>query len=329
MDRRAVVRGAVAGLSLAAMGRAGLRAAGLRVQFGSLTSPVLFPGDARNAYRDPAAVYHDGWFWIYFTWVRTEDDGVPYSYVAWSRSRDLVSWSSPVALTARDLNLNFGSPGDVVRYQGEWVMCLQTYPRPHGERYGNGDARVWSMQSRDLMHWSQPEILRVKGPHVPVEAMGRMIDPYLFQDKDVKGKWWCFYKQDGISRSWSSDLVRWTYAGKTEGGENPCVIVDRGEYVMFCSPGNGIAVKRSQDLEHWRDEGTLLLGQKDWPWAKGRLTAGFVLDLRREPRVGKALIFFHGSRWKEGDARGGFDTFASLGVAWSEDLVRWSWPGMA
>lgn len=33
---------------------------------------------------------------------------------------------------------------------------------------------------------------------------------------------------------------------------------------------------------------------------KGRLSAGFVLDLRKEPRVGKALVFFHGSRWPEG-----------------------------
>jgi hypothetical protein len=86
-------------------------------------------------------------------------------------------------------------------------------------------------------------------------------------------------------------------------------------------------VKRSVDLKSWRDEGVLLLGQKDWPWAKGRLTAGFVLDLRGTQSVGKALMFFHGSRFKEDDPRGGFDNFASVGLAWSDDLVDWEWAG--
>lgn len=60
-----------------------------------------------------------------------------------------------------------------------------------------------------------------------------------------------------------------------------------------------------------------------------RLTAGFVLDLRREPRVGKALMFFQGPRWPEGDPRGGWANHVSLGMAWSDDLVKWSWPGKA
>ena len=38
-----------------------------------------------------------------------------------------------------------------------------------------------------------------------------------------------------------------------------------------------------------------MLGEKDWPWTNGRLTAGFLLDLRKDPRVGKVLLFFHAS----------------------------------
>ena len=85
-------------------------------------------------------------------------------------------------------------------------------------------------------------------------------------------------------------------------------------------------MKRSPDLLRWRDEPTLLLGQKSWPWAQGRITAGFVLDLRRQTRIGKALMFFHGSDYKEADPRGGFDNFASVGIAWSDDLKTWHWP---
>jgi hypothetical protein len=92
-------------------------------------------------------------------------------------------------------------------------------------------------------------------------------------------------------------------------------------------PRNGIGFKRSKDLKEWRDIGVMKLGQSDWPWAQGRLTGGFILDLRRDKRVGKALMFFHGSTYPESDKRGGFDNFASLGIAWSNDLTNWTWPG--
>jgi hypothetical protein len=85
-------------------------------------------------------------------------------------------------------------------------------------------------------------LLRVKGPNVPPEEMGRTIDPYLIEDKDDPGKWWCFFKQRGFSYSWSCDLKHWTYQGHASGGENVCVLVEDNEYVLFHSPGNGIGI---------------------------------------------------------------------------------------
>lgn len=194
-----------------------------------LPSPMLFRGNATTAYRDPAAVTHDGWLTLFFTLTRIEADGQVFQYTAWSRSRDLLTWTEPKAFTPRDRSLNFCSPGNVVRQGDEWVLCLQTYPRPNGEKYGNETARLWTMRSRDLKQWGPPELLRVKGPDVPVEAMGRMIDPFLLEDKDEPGKWWCFYKQNGVSRSWSRDLATWRFAGSAEAGENACVIVQGDE----------------------------------------------------------------------------------------------------
>ena len=292
----------------------------------ALRSDVIFQGDATTAYRDPAAVYCNGWFYLYFTLAKIEPDEQVYLYTAWAKSRDLLSWTDVRLITPRDRRLNFCSPGDVVRYRKNWVMCLQTYPRPNGEKYGNEDCRIWTMRSHDLEHWEKPALLRVKGKSVPIGAMGRMIDPYLLQDKDIPNKWWCFYKQNGISISWSLDLKVWNFRGSIDAGENPAIIVDRNEYVLFHSPDNGIGVKRSADLITWRDEGVLTLGQNGWPWAKGRLTAGFVLDLRRVPEVGKALMFFHGSAYPEDDPRGGFDNFCSIGIAWSNNLKDWEWP---
>lgn len=293
----------------------------------ALDSPVVFRGDARTAYRDPAAVYSAGWFYLYFTVTKIEATGQVFEYLAWSKSSDLTHWTMPKIITPRDNRLNYSSPGNVIRFAGEWIICVQTYPRPNGEKYGNENARIWIMRSKDLEHWSTPELLRVKGPNVPVEQVGRMIDPFLLEDKDDPGKWWCFFKQDGVSRSWSRDLRNWTFVGSANAGENVCVIVDGGHYVMFQSPENGIDVERSSDLQTWQDLGVLTLGQKDWAWAHGRVTAGFVLDARQVPGVGEYLMFFHGSKYSEDDARGGFDNFSSIGIAWSRNLKEWDWPG--
>jgi hypothetical protein len=296
------------------------------LSWNAIASPIVFRGDASTAYRDPAAIYHEGWFRLFFTLVSIESSGHAFSYCAWSMSRDLVHWSKPKAFTPRDQNLNFGSPGNIVRDGDEWVLCLQTYPRPRGEKFGNADSRIWTMRSRDLENWGPPQLIRTKGPDVPWEKMGRMIDPFLLRDKDVPGKWWCLYK-GGIS--WSPDLNTWRPAGRLPECENPCVVVDQGEYVLFRSRNrpDGFGVMRSSDLKTWRDEGETTLGQSDWPWAQGRLTAGFVLDLRAVQGVGRALLFFHGSDFPESDPRGGFDNFASIGLAWSEDLKSWAWPG--
>jgi hypothetical protein len=156
--------------------------------------------------------------------------------------------------------------------------------------------------------------------------MGRMIDPYLVQDKDESGKWWCFYKQRGVSMSTSYDLETWTYFGRADAGENVCVLVEGDEYLLFHAPRNGVGLKRSSDLVRWRDDGVMTLGQAGWPWAQGRLTAAHVLDLRAEPAVGKYVIFFHGSS-PEGVRERETHGRSSLGLAWSEDLVHWEWPG--
>jgi hypothetical protein len=296
-----------------------------RIDLAALRSPILFKGDAVTAYRDPTAVYHDGVFHLYFTFCRMKTEGA-FWYLGYSRSRDLVTWSKVRLLTPPDRNLNFSSPGNVIRLGGEWIICLQTYPTPKNETFGNRTARIWIMRSRDLERWGEPELLRVKGPDVPVEKMGRMIDPYLVLDKDVPGRWWCFYKQNGVSLSRSDDgLKTWTYVGRHAAGENACVLVEGDEYVLIHSPRNGIGVKRSKDLKVWRDEGVHTLGQAQWLWAQGRLTAGFVLDLRAEPAVGKYLLFFHGAS-KAGLKMHRAHGHGSLAIAWTDDLKTWHWP---
>ena len=120
-------------------------------------------------------------------------------------------------------------------------------------------------------------------------------------------------------------LEHWNYHGRTESGENVCAAVVNGEYWLWHSPQNGIGLLKSTDLTHWHDTGTLItLGQKEWPWAQGRLTAGAVIDLRNEPAVGRALLFFHGTGPEDESVV--FDQYACIGIAWSDDLIHWEYP---
>ena len=146
--------------------------------------------------------------------------------------------TEPELLTPEDLNLNYSSPGNVIRYGDQWLLGTQTYPRPVDDPGANQNARIFKMASEDLEHWGEPELLRVKGPHVPVSEMGRMIDAYFFPDKDHPHKWWCGFKQNGMGLSYTYDFETWTYYDKVVAGENVCVLVDReaDEYVLIHAP---------------------------------------------------------------------------------------------
>jgi len=294
-----------------------------KIDFSAIKSPIILRGDANSAYRDPACIYHNGVFRIYYTYWLKDDDGKIYSYVALSKSRDLAHWSKPKILTPKNLNLNFSSPGDIIRYHNEWILCLQTYPTPNGEKYGNKNCRIWIMRSKDLENWGPAELLRVKGPDVPFEKMGRLIDAYLIEDKDEPGKWWCFFDDNAANMSYSYDLKTWTYFKRMPCGENPCVLIDNDEYLLIYDPkdeGRGAGMMRSKDMVEWRDvKERIPLGGDQWTWAPGGIGAAFVMDLRDEPSIGKYLMFFQ--------AGPGFKDNVSIGIAWSDDLKHWDWPG--
>ena len=314
-------------LILAGIGLFSVKITGQSLDFSRIKSPVIFQGDHKFAYRDPAVIYHNRTFHLYFTLVERAADSGMYFFTAFSTSEDLVHWTFPEILTPRDRNLNYSSPGNIIRYRDEWIMCLQTYATPDKETWGNESSRIWIMRSRDLVNWTEPELLRVKGKDVPVSEMGRMIDPYLIEDADEPGKWWCYYKQNGVSMSCSYDLENWTYFGSANSGENVTVIYKNGEYIMFHSPRNGIGFKKSKTPVDWGEDLALItLGQEQWPWARERLTAATVIDLTGNERIGKYLMFFHGSSREGALPAYNAHNNASLAMAWSNDLETWEWP---
>ena len=295
-----------------------------------LESPVVFRGDSLTAYRDPAVLFHDGRFYLFFSKSEIVGDSV-YCYLVQSESNDLRNWTEPRRIVPNLQSKNYSGSGNIFRYRDEWILCLNSYPRPgytadRMPRYGDNSARLYTIRSKDLETWSEPELLRVKGD-IPEVDMGRMIDPFIIQDKDEPGKWWCFYKQSGMSMSYSYDLKNWIPYGSVNSGESVCVLAENNEYILFHSPYNGIRIKKSRTLQNWADWGGLItLGQKDWEWAHGRVTAGTVVNLNRVQGINAYLMFFHGSGPKS-ESEGDFDRNSSIGIAWSKDLIRWEWPG--
>ena len=97
---------------------------GGHINFSTMTSPILLRGDARTAYRDPAVLYHDGVFYLFCTKVALEENNEVFSYTVQCCSKDLKQWTEPEIITPRDQNLNYSSPGNVVRYGKSWLLCL-------------------------------------------------------------------------------------------------------------------------------------------------------------------------------------------------------------
>ncbi len=91
----------------------------------TLESPIIFKGDDTTAYRDPAVLYHNNVFYLFFTLVITED-GKIYSYTAESHSVDLKNWSPEKILTVKDQSLNFSSPGNIIKYNNV-VVSVSIY----------------------------------------------------------------------------------------------------------------------------------------------------------------------------------------------------------
>lgn len=310
----------------------------MNVDLSALQTSQIMPCTDRIGFRDPTAIFHQGRCYCYYSYVELGSDGWTYFRLGLSISDDLLHWEGPYLLTEPDRRFNYSSPGCIIRQGDEFVMCIQTYPtwgNAPDKVCGNQTSRIFTIRSRDLFHWSEPELMRVHGDDVSAEAMGRMIDPYIVEDLRAPGRYLVFYKQppkniiprktetgypvEYMSYSSTRDLKHFQYEGYVECGENVCVLPENGRYRIYNSPQNGVACLITRDFRTWEREAPLTFGQANWPWAASRLTAGFVLDGRQEPGVGKYLMFFNG------DTPGAFPFCASLGLAWSDDLVTWQY----
>ena len=276
--------------------------------------PIIFNGNEKNAYRDPACYYYNGEYHLFFT-VSEKENGYMYNRVGHSVSTDLVSFSEPELITVKDCTQNYCSPGNIIKHDDEYLICVTSYPMraPYSERYyADETARLFFIKTKNFKTFSLPERIYPKGKETVNE--GRMIDPYVFEK--AEDEFLLFFKQNGVSVSKSANLRDWNFIGSVDGGENACVIEDNGKYILIHSPENGIGVKESYDLKTWKDIGVYTLEQESWEWARGRLTAAFAMRPKTECEY-KYIVFFHGSRADSSPETHGA---ASLAFAYTNDF---------
>lgn len=281
--------------------------------------PIIFKGDEKFAYRDPACYFANGTYHLFFT-VSEKENGYMYNRVAHSVSKDLKSFSDPEYITEKNYATNFCSPGNVIRSGDEYLICVSSYPMPfkYSERpYADDSARLFFIKTRDFVNYSSPLHIYPKGEDCQDD--GRMIDPFILKNGE---EYLLFFKQNGVSLSRSLDLKSWEYVGRTDGGENACVITEDDRFILIHSPENGIGVKASSDLKSWHDIGTYTLGQgtPDFDFASGRLTAAFAMKNESEAPY-KYVVFFHGSR---ADSHPETHGAASLALAFTDDFKTYA-----
>ncbi len=87
---------------------------------------------------------------VHFTLVEKAPER-QYFYVSTSRSTGFINWSEPKMLTEKDNLKNYSSPGNIIEYNGEYYLCLQTYPREDAQIYINEKSRVFTMKNKNLI----------------------------------------------------------------------------------------------------------------------------------------------------------------------------------
>jgi len=274
--------------------------------------------------RDPAAIWHDGVCYLYYTrhiggWGKAAswDIGV----VA---TPDMREFTPERIITPR----GYASPGNVVRVGNRWVMPIQSYPWP---------SEIALMFSDDLVNWSEPKHVIPADTGPAWGAEHGPIDGWLFRYRE---RWHCAWvntlrgtdhRAFGIHAS--DDLVAWENltpdgsfidggAYNDNGGVENCAILrEGGVWHFFASVGMQpqhlahVAGDDPFELPPLTPETELKLPEE--PWCAHSQSAVFVDDWREV--CGRFAMIFHGLTASKGQA--------TFGLAFSDDLWKWSAPG--
>lgn len=279
----------------------------------------------RCSTRDPAAVFHDGKFYIFVTHQFEQHRwGSPQGYQCFVLiTEDFLTFTPPRPVTPR----GYVSPGNIIRVNGRWIMSVTRYPWP---------TAVCLSESDDLINWSQPRVVIDNDhgsywgnrQHGPIDGF---IVPW-------NGRYWMFHtdykagtRDQQLGLAVSDDLQNFenltpdaplldsSFYDDKRGIENVSLVIDGNDLYLFCSvgmPEQRIAVLKSNDIMTWGklDSQAELTGLNQ-EWSKFIAGAQFVADWRQI--TGFWTMLFMGAR--HGDP---YERMA-LGIARSKDLLNW------
>ncbi|MBE6367606.1 MAG: hypothetical protein E7052_06835 [Lentisphaerae bacterium] len=279
----------------------------------------------RCSTRDPAAIWHNGEFYLYFTVQFNQHRwGAPEGYQCFvTVTRDFRNFTNPRPVTPT----GYVSPGSVIRFNNKWYMSVTRYPWP---------TAVCLVESDDLLNWSEPRIVMPThhGEYWGNEAHGP-IDGYLLE---WKNRIWLLFTdfQKGttsqhLGLAVSDDMQSFEnltpdrplldsdFYNANRGIENASIVADGDQLYLFCSvgmPEQRIAMLQSNDIMHWSKlDGQAEIDGLRQEWSKFIASAQFVADWRE--LTGYWVMLFMGTRH--------FDAYdrMSLGMARSLDLKNW------
>jgi len=175
------------------------------------------------------------------------------------------------------------SPGDVVFWQGRWLLPYQTYP--------SKPTQLVFAESTDLQNWSAPKPFLVEALKLPWNELHRVIDPSFVVDGETLH---CFfigsaYRTNengqkihgnlmGHAITHDPNLKKWEMLtphapligfsdSAPDGVENTMIFKTDDHWTMIYSEGlenQHLALATSPDLMKWKLEGPIELPRQKW-----------------------------------------------------------------
>lgn len=227
--------------------------------------------------RDPS-VYRgdDGVHHLFYSRYSNNDWTRPENWsVARVKTRDFIHYEDDRDISGK----GFASPGDLVRYQGQFLLPYQSYPET--------PTRLCFSRSEDLIHFGDPEFFLEEAAHLPWNKAERVIDPTFVVDGD---RLHCFFvgtdreryktPTNLVGHAYTEDpsLKRWEITTQEEpligacseapdGAENVSVFREKDTWIMIYSEGlveQHLAFITSKDLLHWSGRQAIVLPRQAW-----------------------------------------------------------------
>ena len=264
-------------LSAALVLAAGTELATAALDFSSLRNPVWISPDNL---RDPSVLKVADGYRLFYSRLHGTNWSAPASWtIAVAFTKDFLHFEDDRDVSPK----GHASPGDVVRWQGRFLLPYQTYPA--------APTHLCFSESLDLREWSAPKPFLIGARFLPWNTLKRVIDPTLVLDGDMLH---CFFVGSANITSAAGKVVRANLLGHAitqdpklerweilttnapllgvssrapDGVENVMVFRTGDHWTMIYSEGladQHLAQSTSPNLRDWKLEGPIELPRQSW-----------------------------------------------------------------